>query len=45
MHLERSGGVGFRWRSPVGAVRGDVARAVLEPGAPLRLHLTVGPDL
>lgn len=45
MHLERSVGVGFRWRSPVGAVRVDVARAVSEPGAPLRLHLTVGPDL
>lgn len=45
LNLERSVGVGFRWRSPVGAVRLDLASAISEPGSPLRLHITVGPDL
>jgi translocation and assembly module TamA len=45
LNLARGAGVGFRWRSPVGAVRVDLASAVSEPGAPLRLHVTVGPDL
>jgi translocation and assembly module TamA len=45
LNLERSVGVGFRWCSPVGAVRLDLASAISEPGSPLRLHITVGPDL
>lgn len=38
-------GVGVRWVSPIGMVRIDVAAAVSEPGNPLRLHVTLGPDL
>lgn len=45
LNLKRGTGFGVRWRSPIGAVRVDVASAVSEPGAPLRLHLSVGPDL
>ena len=45
LNLERGVGVGFRWRSPIGAVRVDLASAISEPGSPLRLHITVGPDL
>jgi translocation and assembly module TamA len=37
--------VGLRWLSPIGLVRADVAWAVSEPGAPLRFHLMIGPDL
>ncbi|HCZ49612.1 MAG TPA: outer membrane protein assembly factor, partial [Gammaproteobacteria bacterium] len=36
LNLERGVGVGFRWRSPLGAVRVDLASAISEPGAPLR---------
>jgi translocation and assembly module TamA len=43
--LERSVGGGVRWLSPVGLVRLDFAFAVSRVGSPLRLHLTVGPDL
>ncbi|MGK2940820.1 MAG: autotransporter assembly complex protein TamA [Immundisolibacter sp.] len=45
LNLKRGAGFGVRWRSPIGAVRVDIASAVSEPGAPLRLHLSVGPDL
>jgi translocation and assembly module TamA len=45
LNLERGVGVGFRWRSPIGAVRVDLASAISKPGTPLRLHITVGPDL
>lgn len=38
-------GLGIRWVSPVGQIRLDVASAVSEPGAPLRLHLTLGSPL
>jgi translocation and assembly module TamA len=38
-------GVGVRWLSPIGMVRLDVATAVSEPGHPIRLHFTIGPDL
>jgi translocation and assembly module TamA len=38
-------GVGVRWLSPIGLVRLDVATAIREPGHPIRLHLTIGPDL
>lgn len=45
LNLERGVGMGFRWRAPIGAVRVDIASAISEPGTPLRLHITVGPDL
>ena len=45
LNLARGAGIGFRWRSPIGAVRLDLASAISEPGSPLRLHITVGPDL
>lgn len=38
-------GIGLRWHSPIGPVRADLAAALDEPGTPLRLHLTLGPDL
>lgn len=44
-HLRVGAGVGLRWRSPIGMVRGDAAFALSLPGTPLRLHLNVGPDL
>ncbi len=44
-HLYRGAGVGLRWRSPVGMVRVDVATALSRPGHPLRLHISIGPDL
>jgi len=39
-----SAGIGFRYRSPVGMVRLDVARP-LDGSSGIRLHLTLGPDL
>lgn len=45
LNLARGVGIGFRWRSPIGAVRLDLASAISEPDSPLRLHITVGPDL
>ena len=44
-NLEQGAGGGIRWLSPVGLVRVDLAVALTEPGHPLRLHITVGPDL
>lgn len=38
-------GVGIRWRTPIGAIRIDVAQALSKPDRPWRLHLTLGPDL
>lgn len=38
-------GFGVHWRSPIGAIRFDLAFAISEPGSPKRLHITVGPDL
>ncbi len=38
-------GFGIRWISPVGLFRLDLAFALSRPGDPLRLHLTIGPDL
>lgn len=43
--LETGVGVGVRWVSPIGLLRVDLAAAVSEPGNPLRLHVTLGPDL
>lgn len=43
--LLRGTGLGLRWRSPVGPVRLDFARALDLPGRPWRLHFNIGPDL
>ncbi len=43
--LLRGTGLGLRWRSPVGPVRLDLARALDLPERPWRLHFTIGPDL
>ncbi len=43
--LKQGTGLGIRWQSPVGLIRVDVATALSEEGHPLRLHITVGPDL
>ncbi|WP_262339846.1 autotransporter assembly complex protein TamA [Idiomarina sp. OT37-5b] len=43
--LKQSVGFGFRWISPVGAIRLDLAQAIDEPGDPWRLHFTLGSDL
>ena len=43
--LEQGVGGGIRFISPVGPIRVDAAFAVSRPGAPFRLHLSVGPDL
>jgi translocation and assembly module TamA len=37
-------GIGLRWKTPIGAVRIDVAQAVSE-GNTWRLHLQIGPEL
>jgi translocation and assembly module TamA len=38
-------GIGFRWQSPVGPVRVDVAKPFNGVDRGLRLHVTFGPDL
>lgn len=43
--VKRGAGVGLRWRTPIGAIRVDLAQALDKTGTPWRLHLTVGPDL
>lgn len=43
--LRHGAGLGVRWLSPVGPVRLDLARALSDPETPLRVHLTIGPDL
>jgi translocation and assembly module TamA len=43
--LKRSVGIGFRWRSPVGMVRIDVAHPLDDPETDYRLHLSIGSDL
>jgi translocation and assembly module TamA len=44
-NLEQGLGAGVRWLSPVGLVRLDLAVALSQAGNPLRIHVTVGPDL
>lgn len=41
---EQSVGLGFRWLSPIGPIRTDLAHALGEEGG-FRLHITMGPDL
>ncbi len=43
--LERGAGFGFRWQTPIGPVRIDLASAISREGHPWRLHITIGPDL
>ena len=38
-------GIGFRWQSPVGPVRVDLARPLNGVDRDVRLHVTFGPDL
>jgi translocation and assembly module TamA len=42
--LEQGAGFGLRWKSPVGAVRIDLANAISTDDG-WRLHLNIGPDL
>ncbi|MCK5877626.1 MAG: outer membrane protein assembly factor, partial [Candidatus Marithrix sp.] len=43
--LKHGAGVGVHWQSPVGLIRIDVAAALSENSTPIRLHITIGPDL
>jgi translocation and assembly module TamA len=43
--IQQGTGLGVFWISPIGLVRVYVATALSLPGHPLRLHLTIGPDL
>lgn len=43
--LEQGAGFGFRWKSPIGLVRIDLASAISLEGSPWRLHINIGPDL
>ena len=42
---EYSVGLGIRWKSPIGAIRLDVASGISAPGHPIRLHFFIGPQL
>lgn len=43
--LERGAGVGIRWKSPIGAIRVDLATAISDEDRPWRIHINIGPDL
>lgn len=43
--LAKGAGFGFRWKSPVGPVRVDLASALSLEGNPWRIHINIGPDL
>jgi translocation and assembly module TamA len=43
--MQQGTGLGIFWISPIGLVRVYLATALSLPGHPLRLHLTIGPDL
>ncbi len=43
--IKEGTGLGIFWISPIGPIRVYVATALSIPGHPLRLHLTIGPDL
>ena len=45
IQLETGVGAGLRWVSPVGVVRLDGAFGVSQPGAPFRVHFSMGPDI
>ena len=43
--LAKGAGFGFRWKSPVGPIRLDLASALSLDGNPWRIHVNIGPDL
>ncbi len=43
--LSKGVGIGVRWRSPVGPIRFDWARALTPEDKPWRIHINIGPDL
>jgi translocation and assembly module TamA len=43
--LQRSVGIGMRWRSQVGMLRIDIAHPLDDPDTDYRLHLSIGSDL
>jgi translocation and assembly module TamA len=43
--LKLGAGVGFRWRTPIGMLRVDVAHPFDDPNNDYRLHISIGPDL
>ena len=43
--LVAGAGIGLRWRTPIGAVRVDLAKALDSDDNDWRLHLQLGPDL
>jgi translocation and assembly module TamA len=43
--LKTGAGIGFRWRSPIGMVRLDVAHPFDDPDDNFRIHISIGPDL
>ena len=43
--LKTGAGIGFRWRSPVGMLRIDIAHPFDDPDDNYRLHITIGPTL
>jgi translocation and assembly module TamA len=43
--LKTGAGIGFRWRSPVGMLRIDIAHPFNDSDDNYRLHITIGPSL
>ncbi len=43
--LEQGAGIGYRWKSPIGSIRIDIANAISDKDRPWRLHINIGPDL
>lgn len=43
--LKRGVGIGFRWASPVGQIRLDLAHPLDDPDSNFRIHFSLGPDL
>lgn len=43
--FEHSIGLGLRWRSPIGLIRFDVAKALSDSDNGIGFHLVIGPDL
>lgn len=45
MDFKRGVGVGFRWASPVGMIRLDLAHPLDDPDTSIRIHFSLGPAL
>ena len=43
--LKRGVGIGFRWASPVGQIRLDLAHPLDDEDSDFRIHFSLGPDL